>query len=70
MDFNSLSHKERHNELVRVLDIMQKYNRTSGWMRWDGDQMRFYDSQLEDENASYVEISWVKFWVDSYNEVQ
>jgi len=69
MDFNSLSHKERYNELVRVLEIMQRYNRTSGYMRWDGDQMRFYDSKTNDENSSYVEISWVKFWVDSYNDV-
>ncbi len=69
MDFNSLSHKERYNELVRVLETMKRYNRTSGYMRWDGDQMRFYDSETDDENSSYVEISWVKFWVDSYNEV-
>ena len=69
MDFNSLSHKERYNELVRVLETMKRYNRTRGYMRWDGDQMRFYDSETEDENSSYVEISWVKFWVDSYNQV-
>jgi hypothetical protein len=67
MDFNSLSHKERHNELVRVLDTMQRYNRTEGWMRWDGDIMRFYDGEVEE--GCYVEIAWVKFWVDSYNEV-
>ncbi len=67
MDFNSLSHKERHNELVRVLDTMQRYNRTEGWMRWDGDIMCFYDGEVEE--GCYVEIGWVKFWVDSYNEV-
>lgn len=61
MDFNELDVTQKYNELVRVLQTMERYNRTSGWMRWDGDIMRFYDGEVED--GAYVEIGWLKFWV-------
>ena len=61
MDFNDLDTSQKYNELVRVFETMKRYNRTSGWMRWDGDIMRFYDGEVED--GAYVEIDWLKFWV-------
>jgi hypothetical protein len=64
MDFNSLDVTQKYNELVRVLNTMEKYNRTNGWMRWDGDKMRFYDSEVEE--GVFVEIGWVRFWVAAF----
>ena len=61
MDFNDLDSSQKYNELVRVFETMERYNRTSGWMRWDGDIMRFYDDKVED--GAYVEIGWLKLWV-------
>jgi hypothetical protein len=63
MDFNSLDVTQKYNELVRVLNTMEKYNRTNGWMRWDGDIMRFYDSEVEE--GAFVEIGWVRLWVSA-----
>ena len=64
MDFNNLDSEKKYNELVRVLKTMQRYNRTDGWMRWDGDIMRFYDGEVED--GCFVEIGWLKFWVSAF----
>jgi hypothetical protein len=61
MDFNDLDVSQKYNELVRVLRTMEQYNRENGWMRWDGDVMRFYDAEVED--GVFVNIGWVRFWV-------
>lgn len=61
MDFNELDITQKYNEFVRVLNTMQQYNRTRGWIRWDGDIMRFYDGQVED--GAYVEIDYLRSWV-------
>ena len=63
MDFNDLDVTQKYDELVRVLNTMQKHNRTMGWMRWDGDIMRFYDNEVEE--GVFVELGWVKFWVSA-----
>ena len=63
MEFNSLDVTQKYKEWCRVLETMEKYNRTSGWARWDGDIVRFYDSEVE--NGVFVEISWVRFWVSA-----
>ena len=60
MDFNDLDVTQKYNELVRVLETMSKYNQTNGWMRWDGDIMRFYNGEVED--GVYVEFGWLKLW--------
>jgi hypothetical protein len=63
MDFNDLDVTEKYKNLVGVLQTMERYNRTNGWMRWDGDKVRFYDSEVED--GVFVEIGWVRFWVSA-----
>lgn len=64
MDFNDLEPEQKYKNLVGIMHTMQQYNRTSGWMRWDGDKMRFYDGEVED--GVYVEIGWVRFWVAAF----
>lgn len=64
MDFNDLDDAQKYKELVRVLKTMQQYNRTNGYMRWDGDIMRFYDGEVED--GVYVEIGWLRLWVSAF----
>ncbi len=64
MDFNDLDVTQKYNELCRVLKTMEQYNRTSGWIRWDGDIMRFYDVEVED--GVFVVIDWIRFWVKAF----
>jgi hypothetical protein len=64
MDFNDLDMTQKYNELVRVFETMERYNRTNGWMRWDGDIMRFYDGKVDD--GCYIELSWLKLWISEF----
>jgi hypothetical protein len=64
MEFNDLPVNEKYQHLVGVLKTMQSYNRENGWMRWDGDKLRFYDGEVED--GVYMEIGWLKFWVAAF----
>ena len=63
MDFNDLDVTDKYKNLVGVLQTMEKYNRTNGWIRWDGDKVRFYDSEVE--NGAFVDVGWVRFWVSA-----
>ena len=64
MEWNDLDTTQKYNELVRVLSTMERYNRTSGWIRWDGDIMRFYDGEVD--NGYYIELSWLKLWISEF----
>ena len=64
MEFNDLSLSKKHENLSGVLDTMTRYNRSTGWMRWDGDKMRFYDGEVEE--GIFVEIGLVRFWVSEF----
>jgi len=59
--FNELSVERKYAELVGVLEVMEKYNRADGWMRWDGDKVRLYDGEVD--GGVYVVVGWVRFWV-------
>lgn len=62
--FNELSVERKYAELVGVLEVMGKYGRNEGWMRWDGDKVRFYDGEVD--GGVYVEVGWVRFWVAAF----
>jgi hypothetical protein len=64
MEFNDLDVTQKYDNLVGILKVMQQYNRTDGYMRWDGDKMRFYDGEVED--GVHVKIEWVRFWVAAF----
>ena len=64
LDFNDLSTQRKYSELVGVLDVMQRYNRTEGWMRWDGDKVRFYDGEVD--GGVYIKVGWIRFWVAAF----
>ena len=59
--FNELTVERKYAELVGVLEVMEKYNRSDGWMRWDGDKVRLYDGEVD--GGVYVVVGWVRFWV-------
>jgi hypothetical protein len=63
MDFNDLELEQKYVEFCRVLKTMEQYNRKSGWMRWDGDIMRFYDGEVED--GAFVHIGFVRYLIDN-----
>ena len=62
--FNELSVERKYSELVGVLEVMERYNRVDGWMRWDGDRVRLYDSEVD--GGVYVVVGLVRFWVESF----
>ncbi len=64
LGFNELSVDRKYAELVGVLEVMQKYNRVDGWMRWDGDKVRFYDGEVD--GGVYIKVEWIRFWVAAF----
>jgi hypothetical protein len=55
MDFNDLSMDEKLNHLKKVYAIMLQYNRGYGYMRWDGKNLMFFDSEVQDSAHVFVE---------------
>jgi hypothetical protein len=64
LGFNELSVERKYAELVGVHDVMVKCNRTEGWMRWDGDKVRFYDGEVD--GGVFIKVEWVHFWVKAF----
>ena len=62
--FNELSVERKYAELVGVLEVMVRYNRVEGWMRWDGDKVRLYDGEVD--GGVYVKVGWIRFWVAAF----
>lgn len=62
--FNELSVERKYAELVGVLEVMGRYNRVEGWMRWDGDKVRLYDGEVD--GGVYVKVGWIRFWVAAF----
>ena len=63
--FNELTLEQKYDQLVGVYQVMKQYNRTDGWMRWDGDKVRFYDSEVD--GGTFVTFDWIKFWIAAFN---
>jgi hypothetical protein len=55
MDFNDLSMDEKLSQLKKVYAIMLQYNRGYGYMRWDGKNLMFFDSEVEDSAHVFIE---------------
>ena len=64
LGFNELSVERKYVELVGVLEVMGKYGRVEGWMRWDGDKVRFYDGEVD--GGVYIKVGWIRFWVAAF----
>jgi len=62
--FNELSVERKYAELLGVLEVMVRYNRVDGWMRWDGDKVRLYDGEVD--GGVYVKVGWIRFWVAAF----
>ena len=62
--FNELSVERKYAELLGVLEVMVRYNRVEGWMRWDGDKVRLYDGEVD--GGVYVKVGWIRFWVAAF----
>ena len=64
LGFNELSVERKYAELVGLLEVMGKYGRVYGWMRWDGDKVRFYDGEVD--GGVFIKVEWVRFWVSAF----
>jgi len=62
--FNELGVDRKYAELVGVLEVMERYNRADGWMRWDGDKVRFYDGEVD--GGTYIQVAWIRLWVKAF----
>lgn len=48
IDFNNLKQEEKFKHLREVYFIMKQYNRSEGWIRWNGERLWLFDGEVED----------------------
>jgi hypothetical protein len=56
----------RLNDFMRVLNVMQQYNRTDGYIRFDGDVVNFYDGCVN--GSAFITIQQVKQAIKDYEQ--
>lgn len=62
--FNGLSTEQKRKEFILIYNLMDRYHRFCGWIRFFGDHFMFFDSKPSHEDAIWVNKEELKEWID------
>lgn len=62
--FNGLSASEKRNQFAVIYNLMVRYNRMCGWIRFFEDHFLFFDSKPSFEDAIWVNTDELQEWME------